>query len=137
MLLKGAPKGRSASRKIDILYDKGAIVGERYVETLGRSKVMVAGSSVYKYPLLRYFEGMACKTAVVGDGSAMLDRCGLRNVHEFWQSSRKSWVYDVRTLLRDEAFREFMVEKAYKAVFENHSAEVRAKQMLEHMKEYS
>jgi len=126
VLLKSSPKGRSATRKINVLYERGEIVGKRYVETLGRSKIMIAGSSVYKYPLLRYFEGMACKTCVVGDGSPMFIKCDVWNIVDFWHTSQRDWVQDVKMLLKDDKFREFLIENAYKNILKNHTAKARA-----------
>lgn len=136
ILLKPAPRGRSAERKLDALYEMGEIVGSRYVETLGRSKVMIGGTSIYKYPLLRYFEGMACKTCVVGDESPMFEKCGIMNALNYWQVSRRTWAQDMKMLLEDDGLRNYLVENAYENIMKNHSALVRAKQMVKLLEEY-
>jgi len=135
-LMKPSPKGRSAFRKIDRLYDRGEYVGKRYVETLGRSKIMISGSSVYKYPLLRYFEGMACKTCVVGDKPLMFEECGFADHVDYWMTNNKSWIQDVEMLLEDDILREYIAENGHQTVLRRHTAETRAKEMVRYLEKY-
>jgi hypothetical protein len=41
------------------------LVREPYARFIARSKILLFDSSIYNYPLMKYFEGMACQTLVI------------------------------------------------------------------------
>ena len=132
VLLKGRPKGLSANRKISELYDKGEFVGKKYVETLGKSKIMICGSSIYKYPLMRYFEGMICKTLVFGDTPQFATELGLIDRYSFVEADCDSWETRLDMYLNEyNDLRRDIIENAYRIVLNRHTCKIRAKQFIE------
>lgn len=129
-LLKERPPGSASERLIGGLKQKGYVVGDKYSETLASSKVFIFGCSIYKYPLLRYFEGWATKTLVMANKPFHADRLGLIDGVNYVEINENNWPVKLKYYLEHNKEREKIAQAGYKNFLENHTDSIRVKEVL-------
>ena len=123
------PGGGTYGRRVDKLRVR-AYVGDRYSDALNRSKVLLFGSSIYRYPVQKYFEGAASGCVLLCDEPASAHRLGFIDGETYMRVNISNWVGVMRRCL--ENYDEFkrVGENARRLAAERHSHEVRAKEFL-------
>ncbi|MDM5337851.1 glycosyltransferase [Fictibacillus enclensis] len=119
----------------NIMDENGWLLGERYAKEINRSKMLLTCDSVYRFPVLKYFEAAACKTLVLGPSSKELEALGFIDRQTFISVSEHDFKEKAMYYLNDKEARESIAEKAYNMVRERHSTEVRVHQLLTHIEE--
>ena len=135
ILLKGRPDGRVRQRVIKQMIKHNYVVGEKYVEVLGRSKIFIFDSSIYKYPLLKYFEGMACGTCVMADVPFRADKLHFIPNKNFIEVNLGNWKQKLEYYLRNNVERERITECGYQTVLKYHTCETRARKLVKWLEE--
>jgi len=134
VLLKGKPPGKPYQRRIKALEEKGYIVGDAYTEILGRSKIFIFGNSIYKYPLLKIFEGWGCRTLVMCDMPFGAKRIHMKDGINFVEINQKNWIQKLEYYLNHKEERETITKKGYETVMMHHTVSVRARELLRWLK---
>lgn len=106
------------------------MVGMGYVKALQRTKLMLFDSSVYKYPVKKYFECMATGCLILADKPNHSSVLGLVEGEHFVCINRKNWKDRVNYYLLNDEKRERIVRQARQLFLERHTNRVRAKQLL-------
>lgn len=108
-----------------------ALVRERYAQFLSRSKVFVFGSSIYNYPLMKYFEGMACETLVLApiprDAAELRFKSGVNFMELDWRNLEQQILHFVA----DESERTRITRKARETVEKLHTDRIRAGELTQ------
>jgi len=134
-VIRDRPPGFSHERNIETLQAVGQIVGSRYAETIAHSKTLLFGCSIYKYPLLKYLEGWACKTCVVADKPFTMKRMHMLPMNNFVDIDMKNWENKLTYYLNNDRQREKIAERGYKMVKQYHTTQVRTKELLQFLEE--
>jgi spore maturation protein CgeB len=113
------------------------LIRERYARFLADSKLFAFGSSIYNYPLMKYFEGMACETLVVAPLPNDAEQLGFAAGENVVRIDAKNCVDQVRYFLRNEEERREMTENGRKLMNERHSSRIRAQQLSGYLEEIS
>ncbi|WP_408010744.1 glycosyltransferase [Pseudalkalibacillus sp. A8] len=110
-----------------------AIIGENYAKLMNRSKIFLTCDSVYKYPLLKYFESLGCGTLLLAPGSKELQELGFVNGETFVEVNEKDFLEKVNFYLRNEDLRNQIITNGKKLIQQRHTTEIRARQLLRHI----
>jgi glycosyltransferase involved in cell wall biosynthesis len=134
LLLGARPPGRTTERRIDELAGQGYPVGRRYAEILSRCKIFIFGSSIFKYPVSKYFESMACGALVMADEPQSADALHFAPGWNFVEINRDDWVRKLDYYLSDDEEREKIAGRGHETVMRYHTARVRAQQLVSNLK---
>lgn len=126
------PKDFYGSRISQWKKAKNVYVGERYADLLGRSRISIFTSSIYRYPLLKYFEAMASGCCVLADDPAC---CGeLDFWGNFYPIIEDDWVKPFYYYLNAPDKSKRMGHKATRLIKTRHSHSVRADEFVRLLK---
>lgn len=128
------PPSVGGELRINALRKQGYTVGDAYAHVLARSRAFIFGTSIYRYPLLKFVEGWASRTCVIADEPLTSERMGLRDGENYVKITLKNWKKKLRITLNDEEKRRQIADEGYETVMKYHTADVRAKELLTWMK---
>jgi hypothetical protein len=104
-------------------------VGESYAREISRAKMFLTCDSVYHYPLIKYYEVLACKTLLLAPYSKELRALGFIPGVNFVAVNRKNFLYKAKYYLKNEGERLRIAEAGYEMVRSKHTVEIRAAQL--------
>lgn len=132
VVVGGPPEHTEPYKKhIPTLYKQGAIVGERYVEVLNRSKCFLFDSSVFGYTVYKFFEAQACGALCLSDPPLDMDAVHLIPEENFIPITINNWSTRLLEVLRDEGLRERVAKAGYESTMRYNTAAVRARSLLD------
>lgn len=134
-IVKGPPRGFSNARRVEYFEDSEYFAGPDYVRALGLSETTIFDTSVFKYPLVRFMEAMACKTLVLSDCPLTWKECHLVPFHNFVGVNKYDWQRQLEYFLTHEDERRAIVKEAYRDVMRLHTTDIRAKQLYDFLEE--
>lgn len=137
ILMRGSPPGVSYKRKIDELLKKDYIVGKRYAETLALSKTFIFSTGPSKFPVKKYYEGMASGTCVFADSPMIADEIHFIPSWNFIEINRKNWSDRLKRYLIHDEQREEVARNGCETVMKYHTNDIRAKQLIKFLEELS
>ncbi len=111
--------------------DQDAVyIGERYAREINRAKIFLTCGSIYEYPLLKYFEVLACNTLLLASASSELADLGFIDEIHFVSINDDNFEARVEYYLNHEEERLKIARRGYKMVRNRHSTERRALQFV-------
>lgn len=129
-IVRGRPPGISTQRDISKLLEQGYIVGKKYAETIAKSKVFIFGNSIFRYPLTKYFEIMGSGTLLMANKPQSADELHLEAGKNYVEIDNSNWKEKLAYYLEDETEREKIAKKGYETMLKYHTSEIRAKQLV-------
>ena len=131
LLLKQSPGGSSFKRYIPNLIDEGHVVGSRYREALRSTRILIFGGSRFRYPVQKYFEGMASGCLVMANTPGAAEDLHFKDGYNFVDINVNNWkdklLYYAQH--RDEA--EQISEQGRKTIEKYHTHDIRAQQFIQ------
>lgn len=106
-------------------------VGERYTELLNHAKTLLFDSSIYRYPVQKYFEGAASECLLLCDEPSNAKELGFIDNETYVKVGLNDWRQKLLYCLENYDGVKYIAEAAAKNMVERHSHEVRAKEFLE------
>jgi len=135
-VIRWSPKGQSLRRDKTSYLEKGHIVGEKYADYLSRSKCFLFGTSVFKYPLLKFFEGMASGTCVFSDLPLQHENFHLKPEENMVEINVDNWEDKLTYYLENDGERRRIALEGYKMTMKHHTNDVRAAQLVKFLEEH-
>jgi len=129
-LVRGRPPGRTPLRDIRELEKQGYIVGPRYAETIAKAKVFIFGTSIFRYPVSKFFEIMGSGTLVMADTPQSAKELHFEAGEKYVEINRDDWKEKLEYYLEDDAERERIARNGYETVMKYHTSETRARQLV-------
>ena len=106
--------------------EDGALVGTRYAWEINRAKIFFSCDSIFRYPLAKYYEVLACKTLLLASASQELADLGfLPGVH-FVDINEYDFEEKAEYYLQHEEERLQIAEQGYEMVRTHHYTARRA-----------
>jgi len=130
-LIGDRPPGETVSRNISDLIQQGYIVGEKYAEVVAKSKIFIFGSSIFNYPLSKYFEIMGSGTLAMADRPQSAEELHFEAGENYVEVNQDNWKGKLEYYLEDDAERERIARNGYETVMKHHTSEIRARQLLD------
>lgn len=130
ILCREPPYGDSYKRNYDNLHEN-YIVGDDYAEALGSSRILIFDCSVYRYPILKFFEGGASGCLLMSDPPAMSKRLGFRHRETYAEIDAVTWEDGLRYYLENPREAKKIADRGMKMTRKYHDHDVRAKQFLQ------
>lgn len=107
-------------------------VGQRYADLLDQSKILIFGSSIYRYPILKYFEGMASGCLVMANQPTCADQLGLVDKSSYVEITEDNWENKLlQYLFSDRAVGEGIAKTGCDMAQRLHCHERRAREFVE------
>jgi len=135
-IVRWSPKGKSLERKKQEYLDRGDIVGEKYADYLSRTKCFLFGTSVFKYPLLKFFEGMASGACVFSDLPLQWEMFHFKPGENMVLISEENWQEKLKYYLDNESERKRIALEGYRMTMRTHTNEVRARELVKFLEEH-
>ncbi|MED1862809.1 glycosyltransferase [Fictibacillus nanhaiensis] len=115
---------------------KLGLSGESYAREISRAKIFLTCDSIHHFPLLKYFEVLACGTLLAGSGSQELSELGFIDGKTFVQIDEVNFQEKIDYYLENEVLRNQIVNNGQSLIQERHTTEIRAKQMVDSILNY-
>lgn len=113
-----------------------AFLNEKYAKELNRAKIFFTCGSKYNYPVLKYFEALACKTLLLAKPVPDLYELGFKDGVNFVACNESDFYEKAIYYLENEEERTRIVENGYHFIHSNHTNDVRAKQFIKNIEDY-
>ncbi len=110
--------------------EKGSMVGPYFAREINKAKMFFTDDSIYKFPVAKYFEVLACNTLLLAPGSRELNDLGFIDGYTFIEINLNNYYEKAIHYLKEEAERKAIALRGYQMVREKHSTEVRADQFI-------
>jgi hypothetical protein len=107
------------------------IVGESYARLLNQSKLFFTCDSVHKFPVLKFFEALACKTLLLAPASQELIDLGFIDNVTYVSINETNFAERAEYYLVHDAERNRIIHNGYELIQQRHTTEIRAKEMVD------
>lgn len=114
--------------------EKHLIMGTNYAQELNRSKIFFTSPSVFHYPVLKYFEALACKTLLLAPTFKELEDLGFIPDYHFIAINEHNFAKKAAYYLENESERNKITEQGYQFVHQTHTVQIRTKQLVQRIK---
>lgn len=115
---------------------KRGISGESYAREISRANIFLTCDSVHHFPLLKYFEVLACGTLLVAPGSQELTDLGFIDRKTFVAINENNFKEKVEYYLQNEVLRNQIIENGLALIQQKHTTEIRANQMINVIRQF-
>ena len=130
VVVSEAPRGKTYERMVESL-KQSHLVGESYRDALGRTRILIYGCSVYRYPLQKFFEATASKCLVMCNEPSGAKELGFIDGKTYVMIDEGDWEEKLQYYLANVGEADRMRRGGLKNTLMKHNHEVRAKQFLE------
>lgn len=110
--------------------EPNVFVGESYAREINRAKIFLTESSNLKYPLIKYYEVLACNTLLLAPTCSELRDLGFVPSEHFVEIDAENFKEKAEYYLAHANERQVIAKKGYRMVHRYHSAAVRASQLV-------
>ncbi|TYS13256.1 glycosyltransferase family 1 protein [Rossellomorea vietnamensis] len=115
--------------------ESALLIGESYAKEINKAKIFFTDSSILNYPLLKYYEVPACKTLLLAPTFPELEDLGfIPDVH-FAAVTENDFAIRAKYFLENEEPRNQIIDQGHNFILNNHTVQVRARQLVEKIKE--
>ena len=130
IMIRSPPEQTSPWHKdIPTLYSRGQIVGERYVETLNRTKCFLFDTSVFRYTVYKFVEAQACGALCLSDTPLDMEVMHLIPEENFIPITIGNWKSRLLEVLGNESLRDRVARAGYESTMKYNTAEARARSL--------
>jgi len=112
------------------LIKRGYYVGEKYADLLGRSKIFIFDCSIYRYPIQKFFEGMASGCLVMSNSPTTSSNLGFVDKRTYIEITPENWRKRLRYYLENQDEAQVIAKAGMNITRKFHSHEIRAKQLV-------
>ncbi|WP_144701092.1 glycosyltransferase [Fictibacillus phosphorivorans] len=115
---------------------KKGLTGNRYAEKISKAKIFLTCDSIHHFPLLKYFEVLACGTLLAAPASKELSDLGFIDGKTFAAINELNYKHKIEYFLSNESERNRIVHNGLQLIRQRHTTEIRAKEMVHTIHQY-
>lgn len=108
-------------------------IGESYAKQLNRAKIVFTCPSVFQYPVIKYFEVLACKTLLLAPTFGELEDLGFVPDYHFVPINEENFMEKASYYIANETEREKIAEQGYQFIRQQHSVKQRTRELIQKM----
>ncbi|MEN3772533.1 glycosyltransferase family protein [Priestia megaterium] len=120
--------------KINKAKKESFYIGEKYAKEINRAKIFFTCPSIFYYPVMKYYEVLACKTLLLAPTFKELEDLGFIPGTHFVSINESNFKEKADYYLNNDLERKKITDQGYKFVHQNHSIQVRAQQLVQQIK---
>ena len=113
------------------------LVGDDYAEALGSTRILIFDCSIYRYPLMKFFEGAASGCLVMSDAPSLGERLGFKHRETMVEVNLQNWEEALQFFLDNPDEAKKIADAGMKNTRKNHSHAIRSRQFVGLLKELS
>lgn len=114
--------------------EPGSLIAEDYAKEINRAKMFMTSDSILRYPVMKYFEVLACNTLLLASASNELEDLGFVDEETFVAINKYNFKEKAVYYLQNEEERIRIARNGFEMVKKNHSTEKRAGELIQHIK---
>lgn len=112
-----------------------AMLNEKYSKELNRSNMFFTCGSVFKYPVLKYFEALACRTLLLAEPVQDILDLGFEDGINFVACNQSNFYEKAMYYLENEEERQKITDNGYQFIHTHHTNDARALQLIKYIEE--
>lgn len=105
-------------------------IGQMYAKEINRAKILFSCPSILNYPVIKYFEALACKTLLLAPTFKELEDLGFIPGFHFVPIDENNFKEKAAYFLENETQRQKIVEQGYNFVHQRHTVKLRTEQLV-------
>lgn len=110
--------------------------GPRYADALSKTSFFVFGCSIFRYPLVKYFESSASGCVAVANEPSSAEKLGFVDGETYVSVTKENWKSKLDYYLEHPEEANNIAINARKLILERHTHEIRAKQFVKCLREF-
>jgi len=108
---------------------------KKYAREINRAKIFFTCPSVFNYPVMKYYEALACKSLLLAPTFKELENLGfIPNTH-FIPINEYNFKEKADYFLKNQQEREKITKAGYQFIHQNHTLQIRAHQLIKEISE--
>lgn len=111
------------------------LIGKNFAKELSKAKIFFTCGSILNYPVLKYYETLAAKTLLLAPTFPELEELGFIPNKHFVPITFHDFPEKADYYLANEKERNEIIEQGYQFVMENHTVQIRARQLVKRIEE--
>lgn len=136
LLFKRKPRGLSAFTNQQLYEHPDYYFGPRYADALSKIRFFIFGCSIFRYPLVKYFEAMAAGCTVVANEPSSAKKLGFIDRENYVCITKDNWKEKLDYYLDNLGEAQKIASAGRKLMIDRHTHEIRAKQFLNMLKTF-
>lgn len=109
-------------------------IGYTYAKEVNRAKIFFTCPSIFYYPVIKYFEVLACRTLLLAPTFRELEDLGFIPGYHFVPINEHNFKEKAAYYLQNETERQKISEQGYHFIHQNHTVNIRAHQLVKRIK---
>ncbi|MBT2756346.1 glycosyltransferase [Mesobacillus foraminis] len=109
-------------------------IGEKYARELNRAKIFFTCPSIHYYPVMKYFEALACRTLLLAPAFKELEDLGFIPGKHFVAIDEYNFMEKALYYLKNEEERTKITDAGFDFIHRTHTLPIRAQQLISHVK---
>ncbi|MGY0694394.1 glycosyltransferase family protein [Virgibacillus sp. FSP13] len=105
-------------------------IGHSYAKELNRAKIVFTCPSIFYYPVIKYFEVLACKSLLLAPTFPELEELGFIPNYHFVPIDEDNFMEKAAYYLANETERQQIAEQGYQFIRQKHSVKIRTEQLV-------
>lgn len=105
-------------------------IGQMYAKELNRAKILFTCPSILNYPVIKYFEALACKALLLAPTFQELEDLGFIPGFHFVPIDEHNFKEKAAYFLANETERQKIVDQGYHFIQQRHSVKLRTEQLV-------
>lgn len=112
------------------------IIDEDFGKEINRAKIFFTCGSIYKYPVMKYFEVPGCHTLLIAEENPDLIELGFKDGVNYVVADQSNFYEKGLHYLKHEKERAKIAKTGYQFIHKNHTHQVRAQQFIQYVTDY-
>jgi Glycosyl transferases group 1 len=117
-------------------YVRKGLAGENYAREISRAKIFLTCDSIHHFPLLKYFEVLACGTLLAAPGSQELKDLGFIDGKTFVEINEVNFKEKIDYYLNNKILCDPIIQNGIELIWKRHTTAIRAKEMVQIIQQF-